>query len=132
MIRHDFVIPQPFLRQLEIAGGLAKVEKGSQVRNETWASTESVRGSGLTGWRSKAVEAVPHQMRHLLKIRGQQQVHSRQGSGQPTSGINNRDLEVTLASHWRLSSLSVRVGTNPRRRGLPLPVVFSVCSEGTP
>lgn len=116
MIRHDYVIPCTTFSEteLEITGGWVKAEKGSKAGIETWDSADSVRGPGLMGLRAKAVEAVQYQMGHLIKIRGQQEACSRQGSGQQTRGISNRVLEVTLREHWRIYSSSVRVGMNPR------------------
>lgn len=116
MIRRDYVIPCTTFpeTELEITGGWVKAEKGSKAGNETWDSTESVRGSGLMGLKAKAPEAVQYQMGHLIKIRGQQEACSRQGSGQQTRGISNRGLEVTVREHWRLYSSSVRVGMDPR------------------
>lgn len=55
------------------------------------------------------------------------------GSGQQTHSISDRDLEseVTLRSQWRLYSLSVRAGMNPRGMLTSLMHrVFGVCREG--
>lgn len=84
MVRHDYVFPCTTFpeTELEITGGWVKVEKGVNIRNETWDSAESVWDSWLMGLRAKAEDTAQYQIGHLTKIRSQLEACSRQESGQ--------------------------------------------------